>query len=175
MKAIDRACPSVESYFEDHKESGALGRLALRGAKPHDVAAPGLIGRDSTATAADPRWCGDITDAKTWDGCAYMYVLWNPSCMNLHVRNGFYLRGSTERAFCGVRRRSIPQNGHRHRPAFAQGSRLGGRRSHAHRGRGRTRIGCVACDHVKRPDRSQPDDVTASCVACSARVKSPSD
>jgi putative transposase len=85
--------PKRGVVFEDHKESGELGRLALRGAKPGDVAAPDLIGHDFTATAADLRWCGDSTYVKTWDRWAYMYVLWNPSCTNLHVRNGLYLRG----------------------------------------------------------------------------------
>jgi putative transposase len=41
-------------------------RTTVAGDKP--VAAPDLIWRDFTATAAELRWCGDISYATTWDG-----------------------------------------------------------------------------------------------------------
>jgi len=43
--------------------------------------APDLIGRNFTAAAANTRWCGDITDIKTWDGWAYLATV-----IDLHSR-----------------------------------------------------------------------------------------
>jgi hypothetical protein len=44
---IERA-QSVVFYFEDHKESGELGRLALRGANADDAFDPSGIAIDET-------------------------------------------------------------------------------------------------------------------------------
>ena len=54
-------------------------RTTVAGDTP--VTAPDLIGRDFTATAADLRWCGDVTYVKTWDGWAYLATV-----IDLHSR-----------------------------------------------------------------------------------------
>ena len=57
----------------------AWKRTTLPGDRP--VPAPDLVGRDFTATAANQRWCGDITYIKTWDGWAYLGTV-----IDLHSR-----------------------------------------------------------------------------------------
>jgi transposase InsO family protein len=66
-----------------HPKAGK--RTTVAGESP--VPAPDLIGRDFTAQAANQRWCGDITYIKTWDGWAYLYVLWNTSEANYSLQN----------------------------------------------------------------------------------------
>jgi transposase InsO family protein len=66
-----------------HPKAGK--RTTVAGESP--VPAPDLIGRDFTAQAANQRWCGDITYIKTWDGWAYLYVLWNTSEANYYLQN----------------------------------------------------------------------------------------
>lgn len=48
----------------------AYKRTTVAGEDP--VPAPDLIQRDFTATAANQKWCGDITYIRTWDGWAYL-------------------------------------------------------------------------------------------------------